>query len=691
DIMDQQFYSRDSLLAGLSSRDQWARHLEVITDSLKTWTGPFPNRTPLNARITGRIERDDYIIENVLFESRPGFFVSANLYVPSDGDPPYPAVLNVIGHSAEGKSAYYVQERCINQAKKGLVALAIDGLGQGERQIADYSTYGSLPGGVHKGIGFRTYLLGWHVFNIMAWDAIRAIDYLATRPEVDLNHLAVTGASGGGQMSTYLLPLENRITVAVPTDNPVEFSYHAHIPIGTDHEQAFYGAFAAGIDMRGDLLFPHVPDPLLINASANDVLNPPRGVWALARHLDRLYAAYDAPEKFKVFMSDSDHGYRDQSQREAASAWMLRWMDGDAENYREEPVHLEEAEALWCTREGNVYRLPGSREPQDLVVEYLGSHVPTAHPIGNSDELTIHAEKIRVQARRLLRLPAKEHSSISEKVEIYPLEDRRLVQLVLRPEEGIRLPAVLLEPILAQQTNIWQRLDRETGVWEEWTEEIQAGPVVLYVSDSGKQDLLQETAIVDSLLAAGVRLLAVDLRGVGETAPGMESSLLDYLVGRPVFGQRVGDILAWVDWLTRRRMHTSELYIWARGITGLHAGFAAALNDRISGLILEEPVLSFESVVRARTGPYREELLLPGVLKVLDMGQIYQAIAPRPITLITPRNGHGEPASEAEIRGAYGMTAGTYQTLFGGSGWQVYPEVTESGRLSAVLALVNGR
>lgn len=180
DLVDRQFSARDSLLALLKSAKDWGLRSQTIRDSMISWTGPFPERTPLNARITGRLERKEYIIEKIIFESRPNFLVSANLYLPKNFSFPRPSVLNVLGHLQEGKAADIVQKLSISQAKKGFVALTIDCMGQGERQ-----TYGIGASGTHGIIGIQAFISGTHVFNFMVWDAIRAIDYLVTRPEVD--------------------------------------------------------------------------------------------------------------------------------------------------------------------------------------------------------------------------------------------------------------------------------------------------------------------------------------------------------------------------------------------------------------------------------------------------------------------------------------------------------------------------
>jgi hypothetical protein len=261
-LVDRQFSARESLLASLKSAGDWDMRSQTIRDSMVSWTGPFPERNPLNARITGRIERKEYIVENIIFESRPNFFVSANLYLPKNIFFPRPAVLNVIGHFQEGKTNHIVQKLSIAQARNGFIALTIDGLGQGERQI-----YGVQQSGSHGIIGTQAFISGTHLFNFMVWDAIRAIDYLVSRPEVDAEKIGITGHSGGGMMSTYILPFEERIAVSVPTCNPNTWSYRVHANLAADHEQVFFGAFGGAIDPRGDPLFAQVPKPLLISVS----------------------------------------------------------------------------------------------------------------------------------------------------------------------------------------------------------------------------------------------------------------------------------------------------------------------------------------------------------------------------------------------------------------------------------------
>ena len=179
--------------------------------------GPL-DRTPLNARVIGTVERPGYRIEKVTFESRPRLYVTANLYVPA-GTGRRPAILGPLGHSANGKAWPSYQKLFSNLARKGYVVLAYDPFGQGERIEYPGSRPGqsALGGGTseHEYAGRRLILLGANFGLFRAWDGIRGIDYLLTRAEVDPERIGCCGQSGGGTLTQFLAALDSRIRVAV--------------------------------------------------------------------------------------------------------------------------------------------------------------------------------------------------------------------------------------------------------------------------------------------------------------------------------------------------------------------------------------------------------------------------------------------------------------------------------------------
>ena len=662
-LVDEQFARRTATLTKLETAQDWNGHAEVIRKSIAAWTGPFPKRTPLNARVTGTIERREYSVQKVLFESRPGFLVSANLYLPKGGSGRRPAVLNVIGHSPAGKATDKVQRRGIAQARKGFVALTIDAIGQGERQVLHYARHGRPPGNAHQVIGTQAFLAGTHVFNLMVWDVIRAVDYLVSRPEVDPERIACTGCSGGGMMTTYVLPFEPRIKVAVPACNPCTWSHRVHANLATDHEQVFFGAFAAGIDPRGDPLFCHVPRPLLINATSEDTLNPTEGVWELNAWLEKAYASHGESEKFETSMIKAPHGYN-LEQREIAYAWMLKWLGSDAADNREGDFPVEDERDTWCTPQGNVYAERQSRQPHALILEHLQKHRPSWPPIESEKALVQHKTRLQGLVKSVLGLP---HRPPLPEVEVKASRssgDLRLTPVVLSPEKGIVLP----------------------GIWIESGSAPARGPVILYLHDGGTTNLVQE-AILDRLaLTEGFRILAVDLRGTGETAPGEETKFWDFLAGRPILAQRVADVRSILSWLSQPQARADSVHIWAQGDSALCAVFAAILENNVSGLVLEEPLLCFESVVTVKVPAYRHRIMVPGVLKSFDLPQLYQALSPKKVTLINPLKGDRVPASEEEGARTYQPVAEAYDSLQRPDHWRVFTQIDKQERSELLLS-----
>lgn len=638
-LVDKQFAVRDSLLSTLKSAADWDMRAQTIQDSIVAWTGALPERTPLNARVTGRLERDDYVIEKILFESRPDYYVSANLYLPKNNPVSRPALLNVIGHTDDGKADERYQRLSIAQAKNGFVVLTIDGLGQGER-------VGSTED--HQSTGVQAFISGTHLLNFMVWDAIRSIDYLVSRPEVDPEKISMTGSSGGGMLTTYLLPFEDRIAVSIPVTNPNTWSYRVHANLATDHEQVFFGAFANSIDPRGDPLFTHAPKPLLLNTTTDDNLNPPRGVWDLSTWLYKAYSAHGAPEKFSTTMVKAGHDYN-REQRELTYAWMLRWMGNNSSDFWEEDTPIENAEDLWAASGGSIFNESGSTNTHDLVLDYLSENRPEWGEITTGEHLEDHKIKMKSLIDKVL------HINLNDAYLDFVLEEEQskgsinIRSFLLEPEAGIQLPGILLESNVKSSNQ----------------------DIILYINEKGKSGIINDIEVVQELLTRGYRICAVDLRGTGETSPDMADRLWDFLAGEPIFAQRVGDILTVIKWLKESEVAAQNIRIWGTGMSALHAAFAGVLTENISGFVFEEPLLSFESVVQVNDPVYNYEVLLPGILKEFDMTQIYQALAPLPVSILNPVSGDMKPAETSDFRNIEEMVSTTYYSLNSSSAWSI--------------------
>jgi len=629
-IVDEQFDRRDKHLASLKSKEDWDQRSATIRDSFVAWAGPFPEKNPLNARITGTVRREGYVIQNVVFESRPNYFVSANLYLPSDMESPGPALLNVIGHAALGKADPRYQHMSANMARKGFVVLTMDGIGQGERRIDSYQGAGESPSVAHRILGTKAFLSGTHLFNLMIWDAIRAVDYLCSRPEVDQTKICMTGSSGGGMISTYILPLDDRIAVSVPTCNPNSWDHRVHHDLSADHEQVFFGAFESLIDPRGDPLFCQSPKPLLINSTTDDPLNPARGVWKLSTSLQKAYQAQSVPEKITTTMVDAGHDYN-REQREITYGWMLKWTGGNASNNLEESITLETEELLWATENGNVFDEPDAVRPEDLVQKYLDETRKERGWSSKGAEAISEQDTLMERIRQLLNIPSEITVKSETLGETVRKSDGYLKSFEISPEAGILLPGVLLSH----------------------DENFKNKDVVLFLHDRGKSRILEEKDVIRQILEEGKLICAIDLRGFGETAPDMGNKFWDFLSGRPIFGQRVQDILCVVHWLKGPSLESGNVDLWGQGMTALYGTFASVLEPGIASLFLEESLISFEDIIRVEVPQYNHEILLPGLLQYFDMPRLYHSLGDRAISIVNPLRGDKTNATDENIEDTF--------------------------------------
>ena len=209
--------ARDRELAALKTPEQWRERQAMSRARLKESFGRFGPKQPLHARIVGALDRTDYVIEKLVFESHPGYHCTANVYLPKGRDFPLPGVLFTCGHSAEGKAAPLYHECCLGLVLKGYVVLALDPTGQGER--SEYFDPGTgehlvpLTVSQHHYLSRPSFLVGRTLAGYRTWDGVRAVDYSTSPPEVDGERIAVVGNSGGGIMALLIAAVDERVQV----------------------------------------------------------------------------------------------------------------------------------------------------------------------------------------------------------------------------------------------------------------------------------------------------------------------------------------------------------------------------------------------------------------------------------------------------------------------------------------------
>jgi hypothetical protein len=293
-----------------------------MRERLLSMLGGLPaQKTPLNSRVTGQIQMDGFHIEKLIFESLPGVYVTALVYVPDDGPRKHPAVLVPSGHSANGKVHY--QDLGQRLALRGYVALTWDPVGQGERsQFWDAKVGKSrynLICAEHAILGNLAYLAGTNLARWEVWDGIRAVDYLLTRPDVDADRINITGTSGGGTQTAYIAALDKRIKVAAPscfiTALPMRVYNRIFQDPDSDPEQDLDGMISEGIDHAGLLLMMY-PRPVFVAAAVQDFF-PIEGTHKAVREVTEIYARLGHADRIGIHEGYHGHQYSAENQEAA--------------------------------------------------------------------------------------------------------------------------------------------------------------------------------------------------------------------------------------------------------------------------------------------------------------------------------------------------------------------------------------
>src|SRR6266404_3718093 len=345
-----------------------------VRQSLLQMIGGLPSqKTKLNPRITGKIQMDGYSIEKLVFESLPGVFVTALVYVPNDHSQKYPAVLVPAGHATNGKM--YYQALCQRLAARGYVVIAWDPIGQGERSQfwdakAGKSRY-NLVCGEHAVLGNLAYLAGTNLARWEVWDGIRAVDYLLTRPDVDGERISITGTSGGGTQTALIAALDRRIKVIVPscyiTALPMRMANRIFVDPDSDPEQDLFGMVSNGVDHPGLLLLMY-PRPVMVAAAVLDFF-PIEGARKSFREAQRLYEKFGKADRVAMTEGYHKHEYSAENQ-EAALDFLDRFNRMPIRHGLATPKELPDAELL-CTSSGQVIvDQKDARSLLDVIREY---------------------------------------------------------------------------------------------------------------------------------------------------------------------------------------------------------------------------------------------------------------------------------------------------------------------------------
>ncbi len=611
-------------ISKLKTVEDWEKRKQYVREKTMEMIGEFPERTPLNARTTAAVDCGDYRIEMIVYESRPGFYVTANLYLPKECEFPVPGILFPCGHSSNGKAAEPYQRCCIGLAKKGFVVLNYDPISQGERLQHWEIDLQRTPTGYgtreHCKLGNGCILLGYNLANFRIWDGIRGIDYLLTRPEVDPERIGCTGNSGGGTLSTYISALDERVTVGVPSCYITTLVDRIRVRITADDEQNFNPCFVHGID-HFDLLSLRVPKPTQIDAAIQDYF-PIEGARQTFRDLQALYRIYDAEERVNLVEADEKHGYS-LPLREGTYAWMNRWLkDGETDD-AEPPTTIQPDTVLQCTLTGQVVESLGGETVFTINRDRYRRVGYTRHVPETREDLDTWCEVLREDIRDLLVLPPSGGIPNIHIGDTQKNGEITSTRVVFESEPGIAVPGVLLMP------------------------QERPSSLTIAVFGDGKDAHLDDERILKRL-DKGNGVYLIDPRGVGETISPhgdpdryydvyrQETGLTytSFMLGKPLLGQRVYDVLRSLDGISAVcGANCPEIHLLGQGRAALMVLFAGALDERVESVTCDRMLVSYESLVVNKYFSHHPTSLIPNVLLSFDLPLVAGLIAPRPLVL----------------------------------------------------------
>jgi dienelactone hydrolase len=628
-----QLEARRGKVEAIRTADEFELRRKEFRAALLNMIGGLPAaRPPLELRRTGRLDREGYRVEKIVYQSQPGFLVTANLYIPA-GRGPFPAVLHSVGHSASAKNRAFYQTLSIGLVKNGFVVLTYDPLGQGERRVFwDRDLEDSKVGGTtteHEMLGIQSLLAGESLARHMIWDGMRGIDLLESLPEVDRKRIGITGCSGGGTLTTYLAALDSRVAAAAPAC--YISSWQEQLQVGTgpqDAEQQFPGLLARGYD-HADFVTAFAPKPYLMCSTDQDFF-PVAGAERTFAEAKRIWTLLGAAGRVAWFHEPGEHG-TPRATRERIYGWMKQWLAGGPAGPAAEPEFTtEQEEDLNATPTGQLATSLGGLGPSQLVRNRLAARAAAVRPAGNVAQTATGLTSYRKPA------PATANQVSQLAQDGYSLEI-----LSLQGPDGRILPAALATP---------------AGSGGKGT--------VLYLSDRPAKSAFAAAADPDELARRGYTVLALDTSGRGETAPtgrlysdawfGNEyDAWLALMTGRTLVGLRAEDIVAAVGYLDGRGLAGGGVTGFAKGAAAVDLLHAAALSPRIARVLLEDMLVSWAAVARSATHRRAFEAIVPGALGKYDLPDLAASIAPRPVLLVNARSAMGVLLRKAEAARAY--------------------------------------
>jgi cephalosporin-C deacetylase-like acetyl esterase len=603
DVMMNKFLAGETeilsrhFLDGAKSLDDWEqrrpRLKQEYLDMLGLW--PLPEKTPLNAKVTGTVERGEVTIEKVHFQSKPGLYVTANLYRPKKPEGKLPAVLYLCGHSRRGrdgnKTAF--QDHGMWFASNGFVCLIVDTLQLGE------------VAGVHHG----TYNLsrwwwqarGYTPAGVECWNAIRSIDYLSDRSDVDLDRITVTGISGGGAATIWVAAADERVKLAIPVSGMSDLQSYVSNKIINGHCDCMFMINTYRWDWA-TIAALIAPRALLFVNSDKDPIFPMDGNRRIMNRLRQIYKMYNQPNYVDEYVSEGGHDYRPDL-RKKVFGFINRYMRGDTSEAQDS---------------ADFKPLPGKElrvfpEDKDIPADAINNKIDESFVpkgtvrlpqpssfgkwkrdlVGELREKSFRPFPERLPpARRADKQPERPSRMATAKL----ITEADVIEVSLKPISNARGRTSTV--IVLNADDVWDGI--RTPEW-----------VRPYTS----------VGAVSALLPRGVGMEWT------HKSPPNYVERAHALLGRTVDQGKVWDIVTTVRMLDEETNRQRSWRVVGRGQAGILAAYAALFEPAIKEVVVIDPPVSH------RSGPY-----FLNVLKVLDIPDALGLLAPNSLTLVNAKD-----------------------------------------------------
>ncbi len=674
-ISAQKLRERKEVIENIDTKGDWEKRQSEIRKVLDKIAGPFPEKTPLNAVITGTIQRDGYIVEKLYFESMPGYKVTAAFFIPAGKKQDLPAIIYCSGHSDLSFRSDVYQHVIINLVKKGFTVFAFDPVGQGERQqYYDVKSGKSRFGSTHEHSypGAQLFINGASVARYMIWDGIRSVDYLLTRQEIDPDRIGITGRSGGGTQSSYIAAFDDRIKVSAPECYLTTLEYLLKSQGPQDAEQNFFHGIAEGFDLP-DLLQVRAPKPTLMITTTRDIFSI-QGARETFLETQKAYEAYGESGNLEMVEDDAAHESTKYN-REAMYAFFQKHLNNPGASEDIE-VELFSVEDLYVTETGQLSTSIGSRFLFDVNKSL-------------SDANHQHLEAQREDMKKHLNMVGERVVSISG---FDPDADPgKLVFSGREQFEGYTLEKYILE------------FDSEFAIPVDiFLPQVSAEKAVLYLDDLNDKNSEKSYEIPINLVKDGLNVIAPDLPGYGELGPG-------YLKGDAYFNNTSynqwfagilngksmvaihAEVIKSVLYHSKKALNTASWHLtgMSRGPFNSSLLHAAGFGVDFDNLVLLNPILSFSSIVVNRDyEPSFIPFTVAGGLGYYDLPDLVALLAPAKITIIDGLDHSGNVADSLTVQSDYDLVKDHYESMNSGNNFTIITENDRTTPFETVLRII---